>query len=987
MENNSHIAAVTIARNNRSVREQTVRAAFKIAVDPAIEAMLGGRPDVNLSQAFQAGAKAFDLESAIQATNLPADVLTVLDEAGLNKKKQPKELAPVEEPLVPVPKEEATVSLDPAAVEKAVVTLNDMVFQAQIRLDKKAIECQEFKEQNQVTLTQVRDDLSRLGGTITNLGGTKLATTSSNAEADKNTQSVIEEQEAESKAHNLVMTADQEQLAIHKADLEVTDYMLELSKCKDADYTAAAGAFVQHTAAALVTAAGLSTQLEACVDTDGNVSIAFDDQRFETTRDRLTGQGKQLLDFALRKAAFMAGGKAQAEALKIAGMAYGDGLEDLDDGDDDDQVARKKVLALFKQSADPVANAAMRAMPDAAVAPAEPAVAGPVDAEKQGKRCGRATPDCGVLHDTMANLWGEMKDFVERLQDKMREDEAAFTDMNNGFNAQIASLTTQKGELAATLAETLSMTTSETDAQTKKNKEKIALETVFDKTTAECQATMRDILFTEICGTITIRNEVLSVTKLAKHDDIVDCDFGGWITQECSMPCDDNLVGGIQFMEREVSVAPSKYGAACPALNMTKKCNQIRCPVDCVLSDYEEYSKCTQVCGGGVKSRTRTMEVQQKNGGKQCDQLTQTIPCNSGSCDRDCTLTEWSPFTPCTQACDGGTHDQVKDIIVPKRADGVCATEDAPTRFFEKSCNTQPCVGDEVCVAKIDLVIALDGSGSITETGFDILKEFAVKLLGRLQPSAYGTDAVRVAIVQFGNGHLSPEKLVSDAHLIQELDYDLEKTKQAIVGLKWQRGFTNMAQGVLRASNMLKTSLRKDAQGIALMITDGKPSFQFQTEHAVAKLKETATLMVAQVKSFPTEKDEVLMKKYVSAPSSVNYLMIPGKKALKKAYDKYAANMLVHLCSDAESPSKVTELNSMRGFALKARGTVCADDPTVSSSQPTVEACFANANTTQWETFGYAPRSVAAEAGSCLIFGGACKEFKEDLDYNTYELA
>ena len=39
---------------------------------------------------------------------------------------------------------------------------------------------------------------------------------------------------------------------------------------------------------------------------------------------------------------------------------------------------------------------------------------------------------------------------------------------------------------------------------------------------------------------------------------------------------------------------------------------------------------------------------------------------------------------------------------------------------------------DEVCTDRIDLVIAIDASGLITEKGFDLMKEFAKKLLKRM---------------------------------------------------------------------------------------------------------------------------------------------------------------------------------------------------------------------------------------------------------------
>lgn len=67
--------------------------------------------------------------------------------------------------------------------------------------------------------------------------------------------------------------------------------------------------------------------------------------------------------------------------------------------------------------------------------------------------------------------------------------------------------------------------------------------------------------------------------------------------------------------------------------------------------------------------------------------------------------------------------------------------EDGVERFNKQECNTQPCVGDEICIAQQDLLIAADGFGSIREDGFNTLENYmyALALLSkapRLHPSA-----------------------------------------------------------------------------------------------------------------------------------------------------------------------------------------------------------------------------------------------------------
>ena len=57
-------------------------------------------------------------------------------------------------------------------------------------------------------------------------------------------------------------------------------------------------------------------------------------------------------------------------------------------------------------------------------------------------------------------------------------------------------------------------------------------------------------------------------------------------------------------------------------------------------------------------------------------------------------------------------------------------------------------------------------------------------------------------------------------------------------GMEQKKGFTNMAQVFALAETMYTSSGRKGAQSALLVITDGKPSFQFQTNDIVQQLDD-----------------------------------------------------------------------------------------------------------------------------------------------------
>ena len=62
-------------------------------------------------------------------------------------------------------------------------------------------------------------------------------------------------------------------------------------------------------------------------------------------------------------------------------------------------------------------------------------------------------------------------------------------------------------------------------------------------------------------------------------------------------------------------------------------------PVDCQVSDWSAWSECSHFCGGGVRTRTRTILVQPSNGGAACpvdpgtESITESVePCNRDEC-------------------------------------------------------------------------------------------------------------------------------------------------------------------------------------------------------------------------------------------------------------------------------------------------------------------------------------------------------------------
>lgn len=254
---------------------------------------------------------------------------------------------------------------------------------------------------------------------------------------------------------------------------------------------------------------------------------------------------------------------------------------------------------------------------------------------------------------------------------------------------------------------------------------------------------------------------------------------------------------------------------------------------------------------------------------------------------------------------------------------------------------------------------------------------------------------LQLGAVHFGNGHLKDDGSVSDAEVVHDLSNNIEDVVSSIKASKFGRGLTNMAQGIMKGRQMLKSSQRKDAQSVLILITDGKPTFKYQTRMAVDMFRKIGKLVIVQIKSFPTESDQNLMKSYVSAPSLGNYLLIPGKHALEMGFSKYVIKTAVQVCPNATSPKMEEEEAKANGFRLLYQGKVCAKWPGPEwTEQETPEDCAAHAaGEGKWLAFEFEEanpefeESFTSESGQPAVAAGKCRVFMEECkEYMDYDL-
>jgi hypothetical protein len=180
----------------------------------------------------------------------------------------------------------------------------------------------------------------------------------------------------------------------------------------------------------------------------------------------------------------------------------------------------------------------------------------------------------------------------------------------------------------------------------------------------------------------------------------VDCEVTQWTPWSvCSEPCGS----GVRMRFRQMTTAPQNGGSGCPSLRELNNCNQHKCVRDCQFT-WDKWGACTESCGSGVQLRQPKIVHWNSHGGQNCPSRQERI-CNTGACPHavptpvptpsaqellDCTVSEFTPWSVCSEVCGGGLQIRFRWIVRPRRAGGKAC----PSLRDSHDCNTQPCAID-----------------------------------------------------------------------------------------------------------------------------------------------------------------------------------------------------------------------------------------------------------------------------------------------------
>jgi len=516
---------------------------------------------------------------------------------------------------------------------------------------------------------------------------------------------------------------------------------------------------------------------------------------------------------------------------------------------------------------------------------------------KQRAKCSiSGSPMCPKLRERFMDIATGIEDKRKELEAALRELEKRCADDKAMLEAKISlyEQTLRKEETALAQATAEKVNNEEQSRLTRIDLAKAMKE--YDQTMAECRTNIENFR-TERCGLEKIRGELYKMK--GQNVFLQDCEVTDWSAEECSTSCG----GGIQSLTRTIVTSPVG-GAACPPLAARQSCNEDPCPVDCIVEDWTAWSECSAKCGGGVRSKARVVKRAPEHSGDPCGEISKTEACNVHACDVDCSLGEWTAWSACSKECDGGSLARVKEVISPTIGAGKCPAERSAARMQQKPCNVQPCINSTTtimtCVAKIDVILVLDGSGSLGQAGWDATvtaaAAFARAMTGDVNLAALlfsGPTSYPSLWMCTGEQPGTPD-MVKDCGIqwVSHFSNDTGSVATAIEGLTYPQKTTLTSLALSTAETELSAG-RQDAESVVVVVTDGKPLSEKSTTLAATSIKKKARLLWVTVGRYVPKKD---VRRWASFPWQEN--VVPVNAFNELATPGVLNHIIADMCPD-----------------------------------------------------------------------------------------
>lgn len=497
---------------------------------------------------------------------------------------------------------------------------------------------------------------------------------------------------------------------------------------------------------------------------------------------------------------------------------------------------------------------------------------------------------CPVIRDALAQLSSEVRFARDQAKAELNKHEESCKTALAFYKADAAgwkkSLNTNNAELAES---TGAKNTAEQELELK-------VQVADDLTTEltskrnDCRDKIQEGAET-LCGITTIRTELYQMNGI--KETIQDCVVGEWEPQECSHTCG----GGERVVLRRVLIA-ANGGAACPILQLREACNNQRCPIDCIMGDWSGFESCSKQCGGGMQSRSRIPRQKPEFGGEACVPGKETVDCNIGQCDLPCELGFWTEWGSCSKVCNSGLASRSREVIKEAGPNGECPAAEDEERMEQMTCNEQACPPDLACEEKLDVIVLIDGSGSVTPgSSWSNEVQFTKSLFSQLE---FGEDLVQAGVVLFSDkAYLFPRGGAATSEEADDntgwMTFSREELVQGVDSMSLPGASHDTAGALGRAQNALQNG-RTDARSVVFMVTDGNPNDMTAMDEAAASVKKTSRLLVVTVGG---NVNEEAAQGWASEPYQENVMNVPDFSSLQPRIVDFVASMCTNLvCSE-----------------------------------------------------------------------------------------
>jgi len=204
------------------------------------------------------------------------------------------------------------------------------------------------------------------------------------------------------------------------------------------------------------------------------------------------------------------------------------------------------------------------------------------------------------------------------------------------------------------------------------------------------------------------------------------------------------------------------------------------------------------------------------------------------------------------------------------------------------ACNEEKCFPNVRCNSKVDVVLVLDGSGSIGQHGFDQTKKFAKAVVNQMHVSA---DSALAGVVLFSR--------VST--IVSGMSSDPAALTSAIDSMDFPHSYTATGDAIMTALNLLAMGGRQDATSVIFVVTDGVPTWKDEAIEASdkARTQDSLRLVFAGVGN---NADYPFMETLASFPAQQNVIYISDYDAL----DAMVGDLVADMCPILDCPETMS---------------------------------------------------------------------------------